>query len=142
MKTSSSSRQQFILALGVVIVVGVIVILFTVMEMHRPTSGREGIGVANFDREVLSSKVPVLVDFYADWCGPCRAFAPILDEFAREFPHVKIVRVNVDENPKLAAKYEIEFIPSLLVFRNGKLSARHVGAADKTVLKKLLASER
>jgi thioredoxin 1 len=98
----------------------------------------EHINEGNFDQKVLQSAVPVLVDFYADWCGPCKALAPVLEEFSRENPDAKIVKVNVDENYELASRYEIESIPSLLVFKDNELIARHLGAADKTALKRLL----
>jgi thioredoxin 1 len=90
------------------------------------------------NQKVLQSDAPVLVDFYADWCRPCQALAPVLDEFARETPNAKIVKVNVDQNPELAAHYQIESIPRLLVFRGGRLTAQHAGMANKAALKRLL----
>jgi thioredoxin 1 len=94
---------------------------------------------ASFDRQVLESDTPVLVDFYADWCGPCQALAPTLEALAREVPHARVVKVNVDENPALAARYGINSIPSLMVFENGQSAAHHVGLASKEQLKALLA---
>jgi thioredoxin 1 len=91
-----------------------------------------------FDEKVLQSPVPILVDFYADWCGPCQMLAPVLENVAKETTDAKIVKVNVDENRELAARYRIEAIPSLLVFRNGKLTNRHTGLADEASLKRLL----
>ncbi len=94
--------------------------------------------VTSFDDQVLKSDVPVLVDFYADWCGPCQLQAPILDELASEIGTARIVKVNVDDNPELAARYQISSIPTLLLFKNGHLVARHLGLASKSQVKALL----
>ncbi|MEE1194475.1 MAG: thioredoxin, partial [Phascolarctobacterium sp.] len=85
----------------------------------------------NFVNEVLESKGTVLVDFWATWCGPCRMQAPILEAFAGEHPEIKVGKVNVDENPELAEKFGIMSIPSLLVFKDGKLVKTAVGLHDK-----------
>jgi thioredoxin 1 len=92
----------------------------------------------SFRSEVLQSRVPVLVDFYADWCGPCRALGPILEELAEETKDAKIVKVNVDESPQLASQYGVSSIPSLLVFKDGRIVARQTGLAGKQQLKALL----
>ncbi len=96
---------------------------------------------ANFDAEVLQSKQPVLVDFWAEWCAPCKMIAPLLDEIAREQSGlVKVAKVNVDENPVLAARYGIQSIPTLLYFAQGKLRGTTVGAvAKKKILDNLHA---
>jgi thioredoxin 1 len=93
----------------------------------------------NFDREVLRSGKLVLVDFYADWCGPCRKLSPTLEAVARETPRAKIVKVNIDEDPGLAAKYGISSIPTLITFRNGRPVAGRVGLATKPQLQALLS---
>ena len=84
---------------------------------------------ATFDAEVLKSTVPVVVDFHAVWCGPCKAMAPALSLVANEMKDkVKVVKVDVDENPEISAKYGIRAMPTLLVFKNGKVIATHQGA--------------
>lgn len=93
----------------------------------------------DFASKVLQADVPVLVDFYADWCLPCRMLGPILEELARDLRDVRIVKVNVDENPELAMRYRVTSIPYLVVFRNGKPVAQHLGLADKATLRALLA---
>ncbi len=94
---------------------------------------------ATFESIVLKSDVPVLVDFYADWCGPCRSLGPTLLELAEETPYAKIVKVNVDDSPNLAAEYGIDSIPSLKVFKNGTVTRQFVGLACKSQLKSMLA---
>ena len=87
---------------------------------------------------VLKSDVPVLVDFYADWCGPCQRLAPILEDLATETPDARIVKVNVDQNPNLASQYGISAIPSLKVFKNGSVVDQVAGLASKSQLQSLL----
>ena len=86
---------------------------------------------ANFEEEVLRSDRPVLVDFWASWCGPCRMVAPIVEEIAQEHPEFKVGKVNVDEEPQLASQFGIMSIPTLLVFKDGKLAKQMVGARPK-----------
>lgn len=92
----------------------------------------------NFETEVLKSDVPVLVDFWAVWCGPCQMQGPIVDELAEEVAGVKFGKLNVDENMSLAQKYRVASIPTLLVFKNGKVAASAIGLQSKEGLKRLL----
>ena len=90
---------------------------------------------ASFDQDVLKSDAPVVVDFWAEWCGPCKMIAPALEEIARTLgPKVKIVKLNIDENRATPSKYGIRGIPTLMIFKNGQVSATKVGAAPKNVL--------
>jgi thioredoxin 1 len=89
-----------------------------------------------FETEVLQSSQPVVVDFWAEWCGPCRMIAPALEEISNELAgQVKIVKLNVDENPRTAAQYGIRGIPTLLLFKDGQVAAQQVGAQQKSKLK-------
>jgi len=95
---------------------------------------------ATFDREVLESDQTILVDFWAEWCGPCRAVAPILDQIATENSgKIKLVKLNVDENPQTAAKYQITSIPAMKVYRGGEVVKTVIGAKPKPVLEADLA---
>ena len=92
----------------------------------------------NFQEEVLQSDRPVLVDFWASWCGPCRMVIPIVEEIAEEREDIKVVKVNVDEEQELAAQYQIMSIPTLMVFKNGKITAQALGALPKNQILDLL----
>ena len=89
----------------------------------------------NFKEEVLNSEKPVLVDFYADWCGPCNAMSPVIEELAKELEgKAKVGKINVDENSDIAVEYHVMSIPTLIVFKNGKEEKRLVGLRDKEEL--------
>ena len=92
----------------------------------------------NFEKEVLQSDVPVLVDFWATWCMPCKMLAPVIEEIAAEADGYKVGKVDVDQEPELAQKYRIMSIPSILVFKNGKFAASTVGVQPKAAHKELL----
>jgi thioredoxin 1 len=96
---------------------------------------------ANFDSEVLKSGVPVLVDFWAEWCAPCRMIAPIVEDIANEYAgRVKVCKLNVDDSQSLASKYGIRSIPSLLIFKGGSVVNQVIGAVPKSELVKRLDS--
>jgi thioredoxin 1 len=89
------------------------------------------IGKAEFDEKIRNSEKPVLVDFYATWCGPCKMIAPILEEIAEEHPEYVIAKVNVDEEPELAKQFGIYSIPTLIVFKNGQVDSQASGVRPK-----------
>jgi thioredoxin 1 len=94
-----------------------------------------------FEAEVLKATEPVVVDFWAEWCGPCRMIAPALEEISGSLGNkVKIVKLNVDENPQTAAKYGIQSIPTLMIFKGGQMSSRQIGAAPKQKLEQWITT--
>ncbi len=95
---------------------------------------------ADFDEKVLKSDIPVLVDFWAAWCGPCRAIAPVIDQLAEEYEgKVKIAKMNVDENPATPGKFGIRAIPTLILFKDGNVVEQITGAVGKTVIENALS---
>ena len=98
------------------------------------------IGDSNFESEVLQSVKPVLVDFWAPWCGPCRAIAPIVEELAKDFgDKVKFTKCNVDENPTTPTKYGIKSIPTLIFFKNGEIQDKVIGIVAKSRLEEMIS---
>lgn len=92
----------------------------------------------NFEKEVLESEKTVLIDFFADWCGPCKMLSLIIEQFAKENEKVKVVKINVDELPNLAVKYGVRSIPTLVVIKNGEEVNRSVGLIDKSEILELV----
>ena len=93
----------------------------------------------NFENEVLKSDKPVLIDFWASWCGPCMMVSPLVDEIAEENSNIKVGKINVDEQPELSASFRIESIPTLIVIKNGKMTAKSIGAVPKSEIINLIS---
>ena len=93
---------------------------------------------ANFDQEVLQSDKTVLLDFYADWCGPCRMLSPIIEEIASEHPEIKVCKINVDEEQELAQSFQVMSIPTLVALRDGKQIGSSVGVQSKSTILKMV----
>lgn len=92
----------------------------------------------SFAQEVINSDKTVLVDFWASWCGPCRMLSPIVDEIAAQHPEIKVCKVNVDDEPELAQSFQIMSIPSLMVFKNGKVVANSIGLRPKAEIEAMI----
>ena len=120
----------------IIIIIFVLGLVFLNIYINNSVNEQEVVSIpkvtsTNFDSEVLESDKIVLVDFYADWCEPCKVFSPILEDVADDYDYVKVVKVNVDEEVELAQKYGIISLPMLLVVKNGKVVDRSTGALEK-----------
>ena len=92
----------------------------------------------NFEKEVMNSDVPVMIDFWAEWCGPCRMFSPVVEELGAEMKNAKICKVNVDEEPEIASKFGIMSIPTVVIIKNGEVTNTAVGVQSKEAVIKML----
>lgn len=120
----------------IIIIVFVLGLVFLNIYINNSVNEQETVNIpkvtsSNFDSEVLESDKIVLVDFYADWCEPCKVFSPILEDVADDYDYVKVVKVNVDEEGELAQKYGVISLPTLLVVKDGKIVDRSTGALEK-----------
>ena len=126
------------IAIACVIFAIIAILIFNSSKNNKIKSDLLAVNEANFQKEVLESDRKVLIDFYADWCGPCQALSPLIEEVAKETPNVKFVRINIDDNVKLSDNYNIFSIPTLVVVENGEEIKRVVGYIEKDEIKRLI----
>lgn len=132
--------------LGIITICLIVVLLLSSKTIFKKEEKQQGeqsgfvqeIVSSEFENEVLNSDKKVLVDFYATWCGPCKIISPIIEEVAKENPEVKFVKVDIDANQELAEKYEVVYIPTLVVIENGKEITKSVGAISKEEILNLI----
>ena len=107
-------------------------------QTQKPSDSRlEHVSTATFEERVLKCEKTVLVDFYAEWCGPCKKLGPVLEDFATEHPDIRVVKVNVDENPDLARRYQVRGMPTLLVIQGGRVRTQSIGLVTKAEVQKM-----
>jgi thioredoxin 1 len=106
---------------------------------QKDDSRLEHVSTASFEERVLKCDKPVLVDFYAEWCGPCKRLSPVLEGIALEHPEIRVVKVNVDDNSELAARYGVTAMPTLIVIRGGQVTSQSTGLVPKEKLKEMLS---
>ncbi len=131
---------------GIITICLIVVLLLSSKTIFKKEEKQQGeqsefvqeIVSSEFENEVLNSDKKVLVDFYATWCGPCKIISPIIEEVAKENPEVKFVKVDIDANQELAEKYEVVYIPTLVVIENGKEITKSVGAISKEEILNLI----
>lgn len=134
---------------GIITICLIVVLLLSSKTIFKKEEKQQGeqsgfvqeIVSSEFENEVLNSDKKVLVDFYATWCGPCKIISPIIEEVAKENPEVKFVKVDIDANQELAEKYEVVYIPTLVVIENGKEITKSVGAISKEEILNLIKWE-
>ena len=123
----------------IVIIIFIIALIFLSMYINKSentsnTTSILKVSSNNFEQEVLNSEKIVLVDFYADWCRPCKIFSPILEDISNEYDSVKVVKVNIDDEIELAQHYGVTSVPTLIIIQNGKVVDRSVGAVSKLAI--------
>lgn len=127
----------------IIVIIFIAGLIFLNMYMNKSKNDTSSSNISdvtsqNFETEVLESDKVVLVDFYADWCEPCKIFSPILEDISKEYDFIKVVKVNIDNETDLAEHYGVASVPTLIILKNGKVVDRSVGAISKLALKKMI----
>ena len=139
-------KKILILVITVFFIVGIILLSIFLNNRNKVEISNEEVSTmevikvtsVNFEEEVLNSDKTVLIDFYADWCGPCKMIGPVVEELANENADIKVVKVNVDDNSQIAAKYQVMSIPTLIVIENGQVVNQSVGLISKSEILDLI----